>query len=489
MIDTFKFKTSISREGYPDKATAKACLSSISAKAVKREKMAFKQQEVTVDEFLNYAVNGYAFCNLFQFDKDKEYWIKSGNRWTKTTPIYKRGLNKGCFKLNFKSDEFFFGSQTIFVDIDYTHFQEISDYINCLTYKPTCAYTSYSDRANKLGIVSRRFRLVYVFDTILDKEQFKNITFYLYNTIVTDTDEPMYDSCGCSYSQYMNGSNSKETYCTNIIYKASDFIKHTEEIDDMYDIDELEEELENNITFSSELLDDMTYSPYEFVVRKWWAKGLRYFTQTEVNFGDKYYTTTKDDFVRLPYSPEKIQNGNHRRKKLFIRAALRRLMKETTPDELLYNLYIDRNKFFNNEDGAIDLDCLQRKVKNAYKMDIEEIKTLGNNLYKPTFVISSTVEDKHKAVAAARTEITDNKIGELYDTSLSVKENQEVLNSYGVSVSLSRLYKWTSTNNINTKKKIEVAYNPNLSVRENMKAMNCTMYQVQQAKKNYNNNK
>lgn len=488
MIDTFKFKTSISREGYPDKATAKACLSSISAKAVKREKMAFKQQEVTVDEFLNYAVNGYAFCNLFQFDKDKEYWIKSGNRWTKTTPIYKRGKNKGYFKLNFKSDEFFFGSQTIFVDIDYTHFQEISDYINCLTYKPTCAYTSYSDRANKLGIISRRFRLVYVFDTILDKEQFKNITFYLYNTIVTDTNEPMYDSCGCSYSQYMNGSNSNETYCTNIIYKASDFIKHTEEIDDMYDIDELEEELENNITFSSELLDDMTYSPYEFVVRKWWAKGLRYFTQTEVEFNG-FYTTTTEDFVRLPYSQEKIQDGNHRRKKLFIRAALRRLMKDTTPDELLYNLYIDRNKFFNNEDNAIDLDCLQRKVKNAYKMDIEEIKTLGKNLYKPTFVISSTVEDKHKAVAAARTEITDSKIGELYDTSLSVKENQEVLNSYGVSVSLSRLYKWTSTHNINTKKEVEVAYNPNLSIRENMKVMNCTMYQVQQAKKNYHNNK
>ena len=122
-------------------------------------------------------------------------------------------------------------------------------------------------------------------------------------------------------------------------------------------------------------------------------------------------------------------------------------------------------------------------------MDIEEIKTLGNNLYKPTFVISSTVEDKHKAVAAARTEITDNKIGELYDTSLSVKENLEVLNSYGVTVSLSRLYKWTSTHNINTKKEVEVAYNPNLSIRENMKAMNCTMYQVQQAKKNYNNNK
>ena len=117
--------------------------------------------------------------------------------------------------------------------------------------------------------------------------------------------------------------------------------------------------------------------------------------------------------------------------------------------------------------------------------NIEQIKTLGENLYKPSFIINSTVEDKRKAVAEARTEITDNKIGELYDTSLSVKENQEVLNSYGVSVSLSRLYKWTSEHNINTKKEIEVAYNPNLSIRQNMQAMNCTMYQVLKAKKNF----
>ena len=488
----FTFKTSISREGYPDKATAKACLSSISAKAIKREKMAFKQQEVTVDEFLNYAVNGYAFCNLFQFDKDKEYWVKSGNRWTKTTPIYKRGLNKGCFKLNFKSDEFFFGSQTVFVDIDYTHFQEISDYINSLTYKPTCAYTSYSDRANKLGIVSRRFRLVYVFDTILDKEQFKNITFYLYNTIVTDTDEPMYDSCGCSYSQYMNGSNSNETYSTNIIYKASDFIKHTEEIDDMYDIDELEEELENNITFSSELLDDMTYSPYEFVVRKWWAKGLRYFTQTEVEFNG-FYTTTTEDFVRLPYSQEKIQDGHHRRKKLFVRACLRRLMKETTPDELLYNLYIDRNKFFNNEDGAIDLDCLQRKVVNAYKMDLDEIKEISKDFYKPKFVINPTTEDKRKAVADARTDITNTIISNIYDTSATVKANQETLKEAGYNVSISRLYKFCEEFNITPvkpttrkKKEIKEGYNPNLSIRENMKVMGCTLYQVMKAKDIFN---
>ena len=73
----FKFRTSISREGYQDKDTAKMCLSSLTSKKVGKQKMAFKEQEVTVDEFLDYAVKGHAFCNLFEFDENKKYWINA----------------------------------------------------------------------------------------------------------------------------------------------------------------------------------------------------------------------------------------------------------------------------------------------------------------------------------------------------------------------------------------------------------------------------
>ena len=69
----FTFRTSISREGYQDKDTAKMCLSSLTAKKVGKEKMAFKEQVVSIDEFLDYAIHGYAFCNLFKFDENKKY--------------------------------------------------------------------------------------------------------------------------------------------------------------------------------------------------------------------------------------------------------------------------------------------------------------------------------------------------------------------------------------------------------------------------------
>ena len=491
----FKFRTSISREGYQDKDTAKMCLSSLTAKKVGKEKMAFKEQVVTVDEFLTYAISGYAFCNLFKFDENKKYWIQSTKAHKSLTyPVYTRGANKGYFKLSFKSDDFFYGSQTVFVDIDFTHFDSLYSYISHLNYKPTCAYYSYSDGADKKGVVSRRFRLVYVFDTILSANEFRDITFTLYDSIVRDTEEPMYDSCGCSYSQYMNGGNKQDVYNSSIIYSKNDFPAFVLPTEVSYQVEEEKPVEEEKIAFTDELVVDMTYGNYEHVVRKWHAKGLRYFTHTELELGDAFYTTVTDDYVKLIYNVEKITDGHHRRRKLYIRAALRRLMKEdVTPDELLYNLYIDRYKFFDNSDELLTIDTLQNKVKNAMKASMEEIKELTVYYKKPTFVISSTVTDKHAAVAEARKDITNSIIGELYDVNATVKANQITIQQMGYKVSLSRLYKWCEDFNVQTvksstrrKKEVAKGYNPDLSVRENMKAMNCTMYQVLKAKEQYN---
>lgn len=489
----FTFRTSISREGYKDKDTAKQCLSSLTAKKIGKVKMAFKEQVVTVQDFLNYAVNGYAFCNLFKFDENQRYWIKSGKaHYTQTYPTYKKGVNEGYFKLSFKSDDFFAGSQTVFVDIDFTHFDSLTDYISCLTYQPTCAYYSYSDKADKNGVVSRRFRLVYIFDSVLSMNEFRDVTFTLYDTIVKDTQEEMYDMCGCSYSQYMNGSNSTDTYQSNIIYSVNDFPAYQVN----YQVEEekaVEVKKTAITTFTDELIADMTYAPYEFVVRKWHAKGLRYITRTEVDFGDNYYVTTTDDFVQLNYLVEKVTDGNHRRKKLYIRAALRRLIKEDiTPDELLYNLFIDRYKFFDNTDEVLTLDVLQNKVKAAFLTDLDTIREMAEGLTKPTFVINSTVEDKHAAVAQARKEITDSTIGELFDVTAPVQVNYTTIKEAGYTISLSRLYQFCKENNIKpvksgkrTSKPVITGYNPNLSIRENMKVLGCTMYQVQKAKELY----
>ena len=100
----FRFRTNVSVGTYESKAEAVACLSREGAKAIGKSKMAFKEALVTTDEFLQLATQGHAFCNLFQFDPQKEYWFeaKSGRRY-KQRPLYSRGKNKGAMKLCFKN--------------------------------------------------------------------------------------------------------------------------------------------------------------------------------------------------------------------------------------------------------------------------------------------------------------------------------------------------------------------------------------------------
>jgi hypothetical protein len=118
---------------------------------------------------------------------------------------------------------------------------------------------------------------------------------------------------------------------------------------------------------------------------------------------------------------------------------------------------------------------------------------MSDETSKPSFVINSTVEDKHKAVAEARKDITNNLIGEMYDVTATVKANKITMEEAGYKVSISRLYQWCEDNNVTpikpttrTTKPIVEGYNPDLSIRENMKVMGCTMHQVLKAKQSYN---
>ena len=163
-INDFKFQINISVDSYKDKVEAQDCVATRElARKHGKEKMAFKEQTVTVSEFIQYAISGHSFCNLFNVQPDKLYPITVKGQTFYTSAFYKKGKNAGAMKLSFKSDEYYRGQQVIFVDIDLTKFKTIEDYLDTLTYQPTCTYTSFSDNKMKGGIISRRFRMVYVF--------------------------------------------------------------------------------------------------------------------------------------------------------------------------------------------------------------------------------------------------------------------------------------------------------------------------------------
>ena len=490
---TFSFTTNISVEAYTTKNEATACLSRVGAKTVGKNKMAFMEQTVTVSEFLDYATTGHAFCNLFEYDADTKYWLETGDgKHYPSYPIYKKGDNTGAMKLTFKTDRFFKGSQTVFVDIDKTRFHDVSEYISTLTLPPTCVYMSFSDNKDKGGQVSRRFRLVYVLDEIVGKDELTKISSAINNMIRIDTAEDIEDDCGTRVSQYMNGVyGNYETYETDCIYSISDFDGYVFESNEPTPTEEAQE-----IVFDETMLNDMgTYGYDKFM--HYYSTQYKYLYQIEKpEWIKNMYQLTDENFMRLWYYREKQVDGQNRRRKLFKNACLRRLMfPDIDPNTLLFNLYVDFVRFFDNSDGVITLDTLVRKVKTAMMMTREELEDYCAfeiqywKKNRPKFILKSGYTASQGFLSYIAKDIRWNELDERYDRSKTVKENAEILG-----VPLRTLYRYCSDRHIATnpnrgetesqrrakrklKKQEEIelfkaVYDPELSLRDNREKLN-----------------
>ena len=60
-----RFRINKSTDYYESKQQAIDCLTGKGAKANNKLRMAFREESLTVDDFINSAVSGYSFCNLF----------------------------------------------------------------------------------------------------------------------------------------------------------------------------------------------------------------------------------------------------------------------------------------------------------------------------------------------------------------------------------------------------------------------------------------
>ena len=452
--DYFQFQTNISLDTYQSKTDAIACLSSKGAAAIGKNKMAFKVKSVTVEQFLSLAINGHTFCNLFQYDPTKRYWIQSKEgKWYQEYPEYQKGANKGGMKLCMKRDEYFAGSQTVFVDVDYTRYDNVTDYLSTLKYQPTCVYMSFSDRKEKQGRISRRFRMVYVFDQVLNKKEFCHISQTINDQIVFDTSEAMDDDCGTRMSQYMNGVyGNNEIYQTNIIYSVTDFPEEQPEGMNTTSTATVEKQ-QQGIVFDEKMLSDMScYSTQNFLHCYSWKYPYKYRTE-KPDWIDGEYQLTDENYLQLWWYRERQVDGQHRRRKLFKNACLRRLMfPDMTPDAALYNLYLDFVRFFDNSDGAITLDCLVRKVKHAFEKTTDQLIAYCDReiqywrKHRHKFIIRTGCPCNWGVIANINKRIHWGEIDDLYDRTLSVQQNIQ----NGIGISQATLYRYCKANLINT---------------------------------------
>ena len=430
--ETFFFRTSVSLDCYKTKDEAFTCISSSKkAKEMGRKPMAFKERTVTVQDFLNLATSGHCFCNLFDFDPSIPVPYKHNKRWIMRLPVD----NQGGMKPFMKKNKYFKGAQTVFVDIDFTKYDNVADYIDTLSIPPTCVYMSFSDKKLKEGRMSRRFRMVYVFDKVLDRKEFIGISRIISDTIIRETGEPMDDDCGTRMSQYMNGVyGNPETYMTGAIYSATDF-PGWEDIAAQEDVD---------IEFDDYLVYQMENWSYEdFMHRNSW-RGYYYRTE-KPDWEDGLYQLTDENYLAIWLPRERVTDGHKRRKKLFWNACMRVLMfPDIQPDTLLFNLYVDTVRFFDNTDGLITVDGLKRRAKKALTMTREEL--LEQCQYyidywkqnRPLYIVRKSIKVTWGVHQYIMMRIRYKTIDAVYNPSKSVQEN---IND-GIGVPRTTLYRY-----------------------------------------------
>ena len=395
----------------------------------------------------------------------------------------------GKDKMAFKSDKYFIGAHTVFIDVDFTRFQTIPEYIQTLTLPPSCVYMRYSDKLEKKGLTSRRFRMVYVFDRILGRDEFTRISQTITDQIVIDTAEPMDDDCGTRMSQYMNGVyGNPETYQSGCIYSPSDFPEPSQDIE--FNITPQQQSGTPSAEFSEAFLNELEAQDYQtFLHYHSWQ--YRYFYRSETEqWREGLYQIPGKDYLELWWYREKQVDGQNRRRKLFKRACLRRLMSpEVDADTLLFNLYIDAHRFFDNSDGVISVETLKKKVKNALEMTEEQLRAYCDidirywQEHRPKFICKPGTTTTQGQLRSNAKRIRWAELDENYDLLKSVAENLDALD-----VPMRTLYRYCEDRGIDTapghttyreqrkarqedrskrKKRFAGLYDSNKSLREN----------------------
>lgn len=477
------FSLNVSREGYDCKESVKEALSTKKY----TQKLAFKESEVSVLDFINATSNGYAFCGLFDPKAKTNDWGGIDN------PFY----SDGSMKIRFKTQEFFKGSQVVFVDIDETGYKNIQEYLDLLSWQPTVTYTTFSDSDE-----DRRFRLIYVFDEVLDKDQYVLAYKMIADRVMNDTSEIIKDNCGMLVNQYMNGTGKNaEIHSTNIIYSWNDIVEEYYSVNKMnemnynnvinniinnsnntYNItyhtaynhclqksEHLEEQqdttgsydIELDSTFYSRLKwifdnpDQTFYGDYFFEPELFIQQGEG-FNYADINsmsaFLPEGHSKYMDRYFKLFYNVETVLDGSKRRKRIFANMCLRRLMRpEASPEQIAYCAYVDIMKFMDNSDKVFDANFIKRNVKNAFKMSFQEIKDtyagtidyLANNAPKKGYRYYFKKGDYSTGkLQTAKQTVISNLVMREYDPKMSVKENISYLQSIGIDVPERTLYKY-----------------------------------------------
>ena len=218
------------------------------------------------------------------------------------------------------------------------------------------------------------------------------------------------------------------------------------------------------------LLDMEELRPREILDK--YGDRYRYFDHTELHFENGYALIPKDyqeiyrswyfatfeknngEIQKIP-TVKKQRDGNGRRKKLFIAGLImKKILPSITYEHLLYNLIYEVYYYYDNTDKVLNNSTLKSIAKGVIQTPYEKIQLKSKN--KKKFVVDKAycAENGLKPNSfknTVRKMLKDEEIGDVYDCTMSVKENLCVLNDMGIKVGKTKLYDWCKRNGISTK--------------------------------------
>ena len=417
-------------------------------------RLSFNRAYESADGFANLMAKGYCYA-----------------------PIFK----SATFSMGEKTDKNFCYSYFISLDIDHSK-TDMNNMIENIKYKPTIAYTSCSNGLD--GEYS--YRLIYCFaDKIVSNEEYSNYVYTILNANQISIDE--IDKRSLKASQYYNGNGcgNIETNVSNIVYSKIDFTDYYKN----YCINDYNKNESINInhiqtpptimsyvdTFENKQFENDFWSMRMEDVLSKYVNVYPNIEHTELPKVDENtpYILIPKDYVEIRRwwrvkdngSAIKAKDGQGRRRRLFLNGILRRLINPNiTFDNLLYNMLYELVYYISNFDAEniIGKKEIYNIARNVMKKDITQYERLKEAKKKgadrkfitnPNYCISHSVSKKKARAIAQYALGNGDKIGELYDCSLTDKENLEVMKEYGLDISISTLKRWRMKNGISKYKK------------------------------------
>lgn len=398
------------------------------------KKISYIRRDVNIDEIVSHIKEGYVFSA--NFNEDYTTTITQSDR----------------------RYENFISTPMVMFDLDRGIDCSLNELIDRLEYKPTIAYTTFSHQQDGKG---NRYRLLYLFqEPIEDKDMYKGI----YQKIKESFDFKIEDDCGKNPCQAVFGSSyDSEVIVTNEPYSIEDF-----NIEEKYHSKSIKKEKRNIIESKWNFQDkefeyDFYHLGYEDIIHKYKDK-YPFFEETiltntnenspyiilpkNYNKIQRYWINEKilnenNKEVWRHVRAKKIKDGNGRRRKLFINGILRRqMLPEITFEHLLCCFVFEMWYYIDNKQDKIKKQDLVTIATNVMEADVSVYSFEKRD--KRKYAVNEAYCQKHNIskVAArniSRRIINHEKIGEMYDASLTDKQNLEVFKQNGLNVSLSTI--------------------------------------------------